>query len=385
MEPKKNRTIICSVVFLDIVGYSLLPVARQHRVKDRFNALVAAQIERIPTDERIILDTGDGAALCFIGDPEDALFVAMDLRNDIAAEPEIEGEPYPAVRIGINLGPVRAVQDLNGRMNLIGDGINVGQRIMSFCDPEQILVSRSYFEVVGCLSNKHAALFKYHGARQDKHVREHVIYEVHLEAADESTRIGFSEPEAGASDSPSASIRAPYTMEVVDHASESATEPTTGSDVVTLESAWLDSVQHDLAVQIGPLATVLVRRAKTSARNVDDFLRILASALPEHDRPAFIARSAPGDGPADESGSPSSGARSDAAELGGKVRAWTDDERARIEQALAKQVGPMAKILVERAVTRCSSLAELCSSLAGELDRAEQRNAFLAAMDGSLD
>ena len=35
-------------------------------------------------NDRIILDTGDGAAISFIGDPEDALFVATSLRDAVA-------------------------------------------------------------------------------------------------------------------------------------------------------------------------------------------------------------------------------------------------------------------------------------------------------------
>jgi hypothetical protein len=80
------------------------------------------------------------------------------------------------MRIGINLGPVKLIRDLNGQPNIIGDGINVAQRIMGFAEPRQILVSRSYFEVVSCLSETYAKLFHYEGSRTDKHVREHEVY-----------------------------------------------------------------------------------------------------------------------------------------------------------------------------------------------------------------
>jgi len=82
------------------------------------------------------------------------------------------------VRLGVNLGPVRLVKDLNGQMNIIGDGINVAQRVMSFADPGQLLVSRSFYEVVSCLSRDYMNLFRHEGARTDKHVREHEVYSV---------------------------------------------------------------------------------------------------------------------------------------------------------------------------------------------------------------
>jgi hypothetical protein len=173
---RANRTFISSVLFLDIVEYSRKPVAEQIQLKDRFNSLIAEAIRDIPTSDRIILDTGDGVAINFLGDPEDALFVAMSLRDAFAPEPD--SPPVFPARIGLNLGPVRLVKDLNSQPNIIGDGINVAQRVMGFAQPGQILVSRSYYEVVSHISEGYGKLFKYEGSRTDKHVREHEIYSV---------------------------------------------------------------------------------------------------------------------------------------------------------------------------------------------------------------
>jgi hypothetical protein len=63
-------------------------------------------------------------------------------------------------------------------MNIIGDGINVAQRVMSFSRPGQLLVSRSFYEVVSCLSRDYMNLFRHEGSRTDKHVREHEVYSV---------------------------------------------------------------------------------------------------------------------------------------------------------------------------------------------------------------
>jgi class 3 adenylate cyclase len=165
-----SRTLVCSVLFLDIVEYSKKPVADQLQLKQAFNQVLAAALEAVPARDRIILDTGDGAAVTFMGDPEDALFAAMSVRDAAAGE-------IPA-RLGINLGPVRLVKDLNGQMNIIGDGINVAQRVMSFARPGQLLVSRSFYEVVSCLSRDYLSLFRHEGSRTDKHVREHEVYSV---------------------------------------------------------------------------------------------------------------------------------------------------------------------------------------------------------------
>jgi class 3 adenylate cyclase len=165
-----SRTLVCSVLFLDIVEYSKKPVAEQLELKQAFNRGLATALEQVPQRDRIILDTGDGAAVTFMGDPEDALFSALAMRN-------MSSDALP-VRLGVNLGPVRLVKDLNGQMNIIGDGINVAQRVMSFADPGQLLVSRSFYEVVSCLSRDYMNLFRHEGSRTDKHVREHEVYSV---------------------------------------------------------------------------------------------------------------------------------------------------------------------------------------------------------------
>ena len=172
MTDGSNRTLVCSIAFLDIVEYSKKPVAEQMALKQAFNALVGKALETIPTRDRVVLDTGDGAAVTFLGDPEDALAVSIGIRDAAQAQAGLR------VRMGINLGPVRLVRDLNAQLNIIGDGINVAQRVMSFSEPGQLLVSRSFYEVVSCLSRDYERLFSYVGARTDKHVRAHEVYSV---------------------------------------------------------------------------------------------------------------------------------------------------------------------------------------------------------------
>src|SRR5574340_1604244 len=168
-----GRTLVCSVLFLDIAGYSEKPVSEQLVLKEHLNRVLAAALEQVAPRDRVLVDTGDGAAVAFIGAPEEALFTAMSVRD--AAQPL-------ALRIGINLGPVRMVKDLSGRTNILGDGINAAQRVMAFAAPGQLMVSRSFYEVVSCLSEDYRKLFHYEGARTDKHVREHELYSVVGEA-----------------------------------------------------------------------------------------------------------------------------------------------------------------------------------------------------------
>ncbi len=173
---ERGKTIICSVLFLDIAEYSRKSVSGQISLKERFNAYLSVAIRDVPIDDRIILDTGDGAALSFLGDVGDALQVALSMRESLREG--LHMEPPLLVRMGINLGPVRLIRDINGQPNIVGDGINVAQRVMGFADPGQILVSRTYYDAVSRLSPEYAGMFHYQGSRTDKHVREHEIYAI---------------------------------------------------------------------------------------------------------------------------------------------------------------------------------------------------------------
>ena len=181
MSERTNKTSIYSIIFLDIIDYSKKAVSSQIEQKEAFNFITTKALDGIAQTDRIILDTGDGLAIALLGEPQEALFVALTIRDDIL-QYNLEHPLGLFVRTGINLGPVRVVKDINSRPNIIGDGINVAERVMSFAKPNQILVSRTYYEVTSRLTDEINVMFSYFGLKQDKHVREHEIYEINAEA-----------------------------------------------------------------------------------------------------------------------------------------------------------------------------------------------------------
>ncbi|HEV8108427.1 MAG TPA: hypothetical protein VGP97_12975 [Burkholderiales bacterium] len=177
-----SRTLVCSVLFIDIVGYSKKGVGEQVKQKQHFNDLLSSALEQVSARDRVVVDTGDGAAVTFLGDPEGALFVGLAVLDKVGEIP---------VRLGINLGPVSLMKDINGLDNVVGDGINAAERVMSFAGQGQLLVSRSFFEVMSLLSADYAALFKQERSRLDKHNRAHDLY-----AVTDAVRVGRRVQEA---------------------------------------------------------------------------------------------------------------------------------------------------------------------------------------------
>ena len=356
-----RRTLICSVVFVDIVDYSKKTVAKQLAIKSWFNELLEQALSSTASDDRLILDTGDGAAICFPGDPEEALFTANGLRVSLAER----NYPELAFRIGINLGPVKVVKDINGRPNIIGDGINVAQRVMSFAEPNQILVSRSYYEVVSCLSEEYLRLFHYQGVRQDKHVRSHEVYEVFISAP-------------GGEEYARSPGEGDVTVRLQDAAGDETSAP-----AAEFEASLISSLAGELAKQIGPIATVVVQRTARKSATREELLRALAEAIPVPERRAdFLAAVGQRAAPAAPVSAPAqSGNSTPAARVGGAV---SDQMAARAEHLLAVHIGPMARILVKKAAQRARGTRDFIEALADTIEDDADRAAFLSAAEKEL-
>ena len=346
MEPSQlgpgNR--IGTIVFVDIVQYSQQPVSQQAAMKTRFNELLGHALEHAPVADRVVLDAGDGAALCFLGDPEDALFAANSLLGAVVAEP---GAVDLRLRLGINLGPVRVVKDINGHTNVIGDGINVAQRVMSFAEPNQILVSRSYYEVVSRLSQEYAQLFHYAGLHRDKHVREHEVYEVQVAVSPGAGHpAGPEGPGPPGGPGPETARGAPGRFDAV----------------------LLDRLTATLTREIGPVAKLVVRRAAERSGDRERLVAAVAEHVPEATRRAFRARLA------DLVAPPPKAAPAASATAAGVGPA---NPRSRS----VAPIGPVARLLVRNAAKRAASPRELFETLATHIESAEARRAFLAEAD----
>jgi hypothetical protein len=359
-----HRTFIATVVFIDIVGYSERSVVQQVDLKTRLNGLVAGVLEHVPVSDRMMLDTGDGAALCFLGDPEDALFAASNLRAGTAA-----AGPELALRIGINLGPLRVVKDVNGQPNMLGDGINVAQRVMSFAEPNQILVSRSYYEIVSRLSQEYSRLFQYVGVHRDKHVREHEVYVMTAGGSGNATPA----PEEAAA---AVAAGPPGRVE--------STEFVPIESAPRFDPAVLARVEAVLADSLGPLARVLVRKAAKTAPDLRTLCQQLDVALPEAQRAQFLRRVADiAGGPPEPPAAKPPAARPAVAPAAPPAPARPLSS-AVLEEAtdrLAIHIGPVAKLLVKRAAKQASSTRDLYERLATHIDDPRSRERFTTAIE----
>src|SRR5215470_17252943 len=165
-EVKKEIELeIAHVLFLDIVGYSKLPVNEQHAQVEKLNEIVclSEQFRKAEAASRLLkIPTGDGMALVFYKSPDEPAQCAMEISRALKDHARLQ------VRMGIHSGPVSGVVDVNKRTNVAGAGINMARRVMDCGDAGHILLShhvaedlaeyerwRAFLHDIGTLEVKH--------------------------------------------------------------------------------------------------------------------------------------------------------------------------------------------------------------------------------------
>ncbi|MEW6157698.1 MAG: AAA-like domain-containing protein [Verrucomicrobiota bacterium] len=140
---------IAHVLFMDLVGYSRVPMHDQIRLLNELQTMLRGtdEFRRAHAGGGLIpLPTGDGMALVFFGDPESPVRCALEMAR-AARGSEIK------LRMGIHSGPVHRVQDINANLNVSGGGINIAQRVMDCGDAGHILVSRTVADLLDQLAD----------------------------------------------------------------------------------------------------------------------------------------------------------------------------------------------------------------------------------------
>jgi class 3 adenylate cyclase len=374
-EEAMKKNVMATIMFLDLVKYSTHSVDQQVAIKTLFNELINKAIGGVDESSRILLDTGDGAAICFLGDPEEALRSSLLLRDLLMQK---YGQKL-SVRVGLHMGPVRMLMDINNRINVVGDGINVAQRIMDFSAQNQITVSRAYYDVVSRISEGGETMFEFLGARLDKHQRSHDIY-------------GLVDPNA---------VRI-----AVQPAEADFGQTRLLSQMDAIASCDIQLIEAELTQAIGPLAHVLVKKTVPKAGNAQDLRSLLSVSIQDMAaRDSFLhpksnsgrlssattvassATRSTASGPISRSLplSAPSAPRGDSihpnqpSSVSIKVHTFSSDQQLLLERALSQHIGPLAKTLVRKEAARQGTWNGLLQALAAHLDEQADRTQFLDA------
>jgi serine/threonine protein kinase len=133
-----------------------------------------------------------------------------------------------------------------------------------------------------------------------------------------------------------------------------------------IDPVVLAAVEKRALALLGPLAPILLRKASVGASTVEELVQNLACFAPsEAERKALLAPYAP--------------ARPTPSRTPSRVE-WDPAALERIQRHLATFIGPVARIVVQRASVRAGAPSELHEIVAREIADAADRRAFLASV-----
>jgi len=131
------------VLFMDLVGYSMLLLDEQRQFQEQLTEIVRGTEQVCIAKEAgklIRLPVGDGMALVFFDSPEAPVRCAIEISKKLKEYPQLK------LRMGIHSGPINEVRDVNDRTNVAGGGINLARRVMDCGDGGHILLSKRVAE-----------------------------------------------------------------------------------------------------------------------------------------------------------------------------------------------------------------------------------------------
>lgn len=148
-----------TILFTDIVSFSKKPTAEQRRLVESLTSEVVHELRTLltpplDTPSIVALPTGDGLALAFLhrsNQPWDrSTILRVILRLHQWAHNQSSPRNLVNLRVGVHVGAVELITDINGKANVCGDTINYAQRVMDAASPRQTLFSEAAFrEYVG--------------------------------------------------------------------------------------------------------------------------------------------------------------------------------------------------------------------------------------------
>jgi serine/threonine-protein kinase len=138
-----------------------------------------------------------------------------------------------------------------------------------------------------------------------------------------------------------------------------------------------------LAAEVGPIAAHLVKQTCARTTDIREACRLASEQVGDETRRRHFLESCEKELRLDSfaaTGKPATAPREPGS--GTKAAAWDPQVLDRVKRALAESVGPVAKIIVDKAARKCSGMDELYGLLAAEIAAPADREKFLASKPG---
>jgi hypothetical protein len=318
-------------------------------LKKRVHGLLGKALRGLPQDTRLAVESGASAVVCFVGDPQDALHAALVLRDQVS-------QRYAgrlAVRVALEMGTVQVEVDAQEQLRVTGDGVRSAARVRDRAQPNELLVSHSYHQLLSHLDPAIAGRFVDQRPGEPQPVK--------LYAAPVAPVSAVPEP-------------APPRL---------VTQPAPLLDGGVLDPGVVREIEEELRGSIGPMAATLVRKIGRRAASAQELRDALAVAIANPEARKLFQTAPllpPGPRPGERRSAPAHDSRSGAT----RQVDIAPPELAIIEGTLGRFIGPLAQPLVRREIELCVGFADLVAALAEGIAHPQQRQLFLQALRRAL-
>ena len=170
--------------FTDIVAASNPSILTKSQVKKIIvlNEIIrrTGTFSRADPDSLVVLPTGDGMAIGFSDSPEKPVLLAIEIHKALTRYNKTQrGTNVLLIRVGIDMGPVYVVKDLNNMDNVWGPGIILTRRVMDLAGDMNIFASGKIAEELIKLSADYKKIIHPIGSYHIKHGEEIPIFNIY--------------------------------------------------------------------------------------------------------------------------------------------------------------------------------------------------------------
>jgi hypothetical protein len=171
--------------FTDIVASSDPTVTTNEQARKIIvlNKLIerTAVFKQKDTDNTLVLPTGDGMTIGFSDSPEKPLLLALELHKDLNKYNSTKRSEKDKIylRIGLDIGPVYLIKDLNGKDNVWGPGIIMARRVMDLARDMNIIASSRIANDIRTLRPEYKYILHPIGDYLIRHGEKILIYNIY--------------------------------------------------------------------------------------------------------------------------------------------------------------------------------------------------------------
>src|SRR3989304_242863 len=183
-EDIKTMTKTYHWFFTDIVAGSNPTIPTKNQVKKIIvlNELIlrTETFSKRDPQSTVALPTGDGYAIGFSDSPEKPIHLAMELHQALNRYTESQrGHEKLLIRVGIDMGPVYVIKDINNMDNVWGPGIILTRRGMDLAGDMNIFASARIADDILNLSAEYKKILQPIGNESIKHGEELQLYNIY--------------------------------------------------------------------------------------------------------------------------------------------------------------------------------------------------------------